>query len=239
MKLKQLVDRDIAQMNEPSPQAEKIIADSLGPSLEDELGGDSGGGDNSGGGGVDRISWISGDPIPDDAAKQDAAAKGKGYVDADGRTFDPAIHATDEAGNPRLTKAGKLRKRPGRGSGGGKSAGPQQHKVSRELGRTTAETIFYVSQAAFGEEWAPVYKPSQGIDERAQMIEAWAAYYEATGTTEVPPWVSVAIAMGCYALPRLNQPKTKTRIGVFVERIKAVIKHRRDMKKASKNKDAK
>lgn len=230
MKLEQLVDRDIAQMNEPSPQAEKIIADSLGPSLEDDSGDDSGG--------VDRISWISGDPIPDDAAKQDAAAKGKGYVDADGRSFDPAIHATDDQGNPRLTKAGKLRKRPGRGSGG-KSAGPQQHKVSRELGRTTAETIFYVSQAAFGEEWAPVYKPTQGIDERAQMIEAWAAYYEATGTTEVPPWVGVAIAMGCYALPRLNQPKTKTRIGVFVERIKAVIKHRRDAKKASKKKDEK
>ena len=217
MNLDDLVTRDIKTMSQPSPQVEKIIADSLRKET----------------GETNKANATTETPTQaGDSFKADSHSTGK--VDSEGTIFDPTLHVVDASGNPKKTLRGTWRKKPGRGSPEKSSAtgkGGVGQNVSRELGRTTAETIFFVCQSAFGDEWTPVFNAKMGIDERTQMIEAWAAYYEATGKTDVPPWVGVTIACGAYALPRLSQPKTRSRLGRYMDAIKQAISKRKESKK--------
>lgn len=137
-------------------------------------------------------------------------------TDAAGDYYDPAIHMTDENGQPKLTKTGRYRKRPGR-SASGTTAGTSPREAAvrascREMGKLSAHSVFLVGQTAFGEEWKPVVDNELGINEPENMTTAFAAYYEATGYRDPPPWVILAIALGSYAAPRIPKPKTQSRI---------------------------
>lgn len=146
----------------------------------------------------------------------DASDEYRGRVDAEGTAFDPAIHATDDAGRPKKTKTGKWSKKRGRKSRTGysqKQAGKTSADIEAEqAGLATAQVIFTMGVAIGGEEWQPVIDDSTGVNEPHQMAQAWAEYYKATGITNMPPWLTVVIACGSYAMPRLAMPKTQTRL---------------------------
>lgn len=140
--------------------------------------------------------------------------------DSGGSYFDPAIHIFDEStGKPKLTTTGKFRKKPGRKSAGsGSDPGEAAKRMScREAGKVSAEAIFLVGQSLFGEEWKPVIDNDHGINEPENLTTAFAAYYEATGFRDPPPWLVLVIGIGAYAGPRMAAPKTKSKLKRFVE----------------------
>lgn len=170
--------------------------------------------------------------------------KGKGGIDPkqyshlkdkNGFSFDPEIHETKKDGTPKLSKNNILCRRPGRRAGASKSrvfAGPQKPEDKAEVlpgsenahyeaaGRAMAQTVFGVGVMLFGEEWRPMRQEQVGLDEAAQMQDAWADYFRARGVVDVPPGVAVGIAMVSYALPRFGMPKTRSRLGALVDRWK-------------------
>ena len=137
--------------------------------------------------------------------------------DSGGTVFDPAIHLFDaDTGKPKLTKTGKYRKKPGRkASATGSVQGDAKAMSCREAGKVSAEAVFVTGQALFGEEWKPVINPEHGIHEPEQLTTAFAAYYEATGFRDPPPWLVLVIGLGAYAGPRLAAPKTQSKLKRF------------------------
>ena len=150
-----------------------------------------------------------------------------GLVDRDGNPFDPAIHKTDANGEPVLTKAGKLSKKAGvkkgnvsRGTNKSQSfvGGPQPptqdelNKIKcRATGAAAANTIITLGVVVGGDEWQPIKNEDYGIDEKANLENAFADYFEATGQTDLPPNLALTVACAAYALPRFTMPKTKAR----------------------------
>lgn len=149
-------------------------------------------------------------------------AESETIMDSIGTVFDPDNHASNADGTPKTTKTGRFAKKRGRKPGVtnttpkvstlGETSKPRENpNNSMALGRATAETIFALGQMVGGDEWRPIYDEKHGIDERGQMVSAWAAYYDATGKTDLPPWLGVSVAMISYAGPRFRMPKTQTR----------------------------
>ena len=150
-------------------------------------------------------------------------------ADNRGDTFDPAIHVTDADGNPVLTKAGNYRKRPGRKAGSVPTSSiyseppPTQAEpaLPDPAARAAADTLFTLGVTLGGEEWLPIQSPETGLDERAEMIGAFDAYFKAAGIVDIPPGLALSIAVGGYALPRFTQPKTRTRMQRAKDRVAA------------------
>lgn len=183
----------------------------------------------------DAISSIATDlyddnrPTPSQHAidAERAEAESKIILDKSGAAFDPAQHASDKDGNPLYGVAGNFQKKRGRRAGasnkhgskiGTPAQGPQSVQNSGQsfkmIGQATAESVFMAGRVIGGEDWEPIKNDDLGIDERAQMSEAWAQYAEAKQWKDIPPGVLVSIVMLGYIGPRLAKPKTKTRIKV-------------------------
>jgi len=159
-------------------------------------------------------------PIQSPRPKTESPRVDTRRTDSAGNYFDPEIHLFDEkTGNPVLTMTGKFRKRPGRKSAGASSDpnAAAKRMSCREAGRVSAEAVFLTGQTLFGEEWKPVIDNEHGINEPEQMTTAFAAYYEATGFRDPPPWLVLVIGLGAYAGPRLAAPKTKSKLKRFGE----------------------
>jgi len=164
------------------------------------------------------------------------------YVDCDGNHFDPAIHKTTAAGEPTLSTRNKLIKKPGRKPGSNKHsvihnpntspelAKPSTSANSRASGVLVARSFVGIA-SLISDEWKPVKSAEYGVDEMAQLENAFGDYFEATGKTDIPPGVALAIAMSGYVLPRLSAPKTKKRVGGFFTGIRKWFA-RRKLKKA-------
>ncbi len=150
------------------------------------------------------------------AQEETKTTASKAQVDDFGRAFDPAIHATDSDGNPRINKDGTFRKKRGsQKSSQVNLPGTTPGDVSTKIGKSIAESIFQIGQLIGGEEWAPIRNEEYGVDERRQMHEAWTAYAEEKEIEDFPPGVAVTIAMLGYIVPRFAMPKTKTRAEKF------------------------
>lgn len=142
-----------------------------------------------------------------------------------GEKFDHAIHLSDAAGNPVLTKTGKFRKRAGRPSGGNErpsginfpEAPPQNN--ARLAAETAAAIYINTGVVIFGSEWLP----NAANMEREQLVEAFNAYFEANGIVDIPPGVALVIACLGYAAPRLYMPKTQTKLQQFILWVKIKI----------------
>ena len=154
--------------------------------------------------------------------------------DKDGNKFDPAIHETDESGAPVKTKAGLLRKRPGRKSSKQKTRptlgriGPEaepgpvdpaadfteKQTLHAQLSGRTASRMF-VSLAAMvgGDEWQP--RKERGFDEQKVLDQAFEDYCVAKGINDIPPGVALVAALATYAMPRLAMPTTQTKLQRF------------------------
>lgn len=143
--------------------------------------------------------------MPDDqGGGQDDADKGP--FDVWGRPFDPAIHLTDDQGQPLLTEKGKLRVQRGKGLKKSTLGSGVQTTMYTQTGAATAEILFVASMAIGGPEWEP------NPNERAYMSHAWAEYFRSKGIKDLPPGVILATALISYAMPRFGQPETQGRL---------------------------
>lgn len=156
-------------------------------------------------------------------------------TDSAGVIFNPEIHAVDADGKPKLTKAGRFAKRRGRKPGadkpsresyikrpGGSSVSPKVSpgelteadiQKARQMGVGMANMLFAAGRALGGEEWEPRVDAATGVNERLHVESAFADYFVATGKTDIPPGMALALAIGAYALPRLTAgPKTQSRL---------------------------
>lgn len=151
--------------------------------------------------------------------------------DKDGVSFDPDRHLMNKDGTPALQRDGKLKIRPGRPQrnrpfsrvwAGVDSDGtpPEEAPIITEdmqflaTGRSTAAAVFAGCQALGGADWKP------SAEERALVEEAFAQQARASGLRDLPPWVTVSIALGNYAGPRLAQDKTRTKLAGWWGRMK-------------------
>jgi hypothetical protein len=138
----------------------------------------------------------------------------------DQTTFDPSIHEADGSGNPIQNLDGSYRRKRGRKPGQSYDVSRVENSSPETVGSAspktvaiaTVETILTLGRTIGGEEWAPLKDKTLGVDERAQMVQAFEAYYRESGTIEMPAWIGVAIAVGAYALPRTAQPVTQSRL---------------------------
>lgn len=172
--------------------------------------------------------------IGEAAAEAEAAAAAStsapaSAVDRNGRGFDPNLHETDGNGAAVLNKDRTLRLKRGRGAERARlrpEDGPSTIKTpamasleptATKTGHLIAEQIFGVGRMLGGEEWAPQLNPELGLDERAQMRDAWATYCEHKEIRDIPPGMALSMVMLAYISPRLFMPKTKSRLQVAKE----------------------
>lgn len=207
MNLDELVRQEISVMSSPSENVDKIIGNFSG---EENV--------NEGNNLVDPLIGIENRNV---------------NLDDGGNIFDPDIHAVDGEGNPKRTKRGLWAKKRGRSG----TVTKPDSMASQEAGRATAETIFMFCVTCFGEEWQPIEDVKIGLNERQQMTDAWAAYFQAKGTVEMPAWVVVAIACAGYGLPRISQPKTQSRLSKmwswFKGKIESIQRRKKDQQNAA------
>lgn len=169
--------------------------------------------------------------IEQEASKQQAVKEAHaGITDRAGNPFDPAIHKTNKVGEPTLTNQGNciLKPKPKNGERAAQSSGSviggrgaqakpddkeQAQKVqARASGAMAANLLLTLGIVAGGEEWQPKKDTTTGLDEKAMLEGAFADYFEATGKTDLPPSMTLIVAIGAYSLPRFTMPKTQTRI---------------------------
>lgn len=136
-----------------------------------------------------------------------------GLSDRYGNAFDPLKHETNPDGTPRLTNAGNLARKRGRGAESF-VAGPAPYAQPgpRIAGKYAAELMFTVGQLIGGDEWVPLIDEKVGLNERAGLTDAFGAYFEAQGWDDIPPGYALTIALVGYVSPRLFMPKTKSRL---------------------------
>ena len=135
--------------------------------------------------------------------------------DRSGALWNPEFHETPA----RKNADGNWAKKRGRKTGAGNPTNPIPVDVDRVTCRRAAENvclqIFTIAQAFLGPEWAPKIDPALGLNEKEMLVSAWEEYFIVSGIIKMPPWLGLSVAMGCYAFPRLAQPK-------YMERMKAL-----------------
>lgn len=169
-------------------------------------------------------------PVSEHAiAQREADAAEAVGKDKDGNAFNPEIHATDGAGNPRLKANGAYALRRGRKSTASQS--PQKPTVtkgvvipgtvpardakeqeSRAAGVGAANMMFVLLQAVGGSEWSPRVDTNTGLDEKAMMEHAHADAFAAWGVSDIPPGWALVFAYAMFAVPRFRMPQTQTRL---------------------------
>lgn len=155
-----------------------------------------------------------------------------GFRDKMGRAFDKLMHLTDEDGEPKLTKTGRLRikrgfgpdaKTPKTSTIGGLDAPPGitfadgQRDGEAEIlatGQSAASLTFLVGMFAFKEAGKPTK------DEVNQVTYAYQTYFRAKNIRDLPPGVILATALMTYAGPRLILPETRKRSSKLWTKVK-------------------
>jgi len=153
-------------------------------------------------------------------------------ADKAGTRFDPALHATNDDGSPKLTATGAYAKKRGRKAGGPAlstmpASGPKpgipgasaealataaQAQAARSAGIQAAQLVFAVGVIFGGDEWQPRTDAKTGLDERAMMEGAMGEYFVSQGKTDIPPGIALTFCMLAYAAPRFAMPKTQSRV---------------------------
>jgi hypothetical protein len=136
-----------------------------------------------------------------------------GVRDTAGTLFNPSLHAMDKDGNPSLTRTGKFRAKRG---AGGYQAGPGINipnaapapSACRPAAIAATNVFIVTGMSLFGDEW----KPNRDLNEPEAVVTAFENYFEAKGITDFPPGAALVMALGAYALVRLQQPKTLSKL---------------------------
>lgn len=130
--------------------------------------------------------------------------------------FDPAQHATNADGSPRMSKGGGFQRKRGRKPGQASAPGqPATVASAQPAGMSTdqgATMILAMTTAicagVFGDdEWRIKEK-----QEFAAYKDAVKTYLDATGGLQLSPTWGLAFAGFAYAAPRLVSPPTQTRL---------------------------
>lgn len=174
--------------------------------------------------------------------------------DSSGVAYDPSIHAKGRDGKGVRTADGLWRKR--RQSRVGKVASgtaisvspaadpntpapltPEQIAQAHACGEMMAQTMFSVSQAFGGPDYAPRKQP----DEYGLMKGAWGNYFVAKGVTDIPPGLMLVSVIGSYYGARFVDKETFPAAEGRVTRLKqwaaakiVAYRDRRAAKKAAK-----
>lgn len=160
-------------------------------------------------------------PVPPAGDRGSQSFEGSGVpTDHDGRPFDPAIHEVEKDGKPRLSAAGKLRKKRG---GGAKSqsrlnldkgpqaapGGPTPEAAAldlqiRQTAMVAAQMTFTLGMLVGGKEFLPIKdnKEHPGVDEPAEMLSGYETVFKAYGVVDLPPWASLAMVGIAYVSRR-------------------------------------
>ena len=124
--------------------------------------------------------------------------------------FDEELHALGKDGKPRYNKDGSYARKRGRKAGAQSSGSvetPSASVVSTEdAAIQSANLLFNLSVFVGGDEWSPTK------DEAVCVKTGFKNYYDARGIVNIPPELGLVIALGMYALPRLNKPSTREKI---------------------------
>lgn len=158
-------------------------------------------------------------------------------TDKAGNTFNPDIHATNEDGSPRLTESGNFAKKRGRKSGstnsGGSTLGATKSQIDpatiqkqqivakqQAAGKAAAGSLIMLGMVIGGDEWRPLVNEQMGLNEQANLEQAFADYFTARGLDDIPAGVALSIAVSAYVLPRFTMPKTRTRTATLWTKVK-------------------
>lgn len=126
--------------------------------------------------------------------------------------FDEAVHSTGKDGKPRYNKDGTYARKRGRKAGATAppTDNPSPSVVSTEEAAVqSANLLFNLSVFVGGDDWSP------SKDEAICVKTGFKNYYDARGIVNIPPELGLVIALGMYALPRLNKPTTREKISSF------------------------
>ena len=156
----------------------------------------------------------------DTEKRESIAREFEGKRDREGRRFDPDLHDTDAQGRPVLTKAGKLRMKPGRKKGpAGPASGATPNSTSgsvpptgaarkgesedyRALALLAVEQIVGLSQLLLGPDWRP--REAEGWNEAQGMVDAWENWLREKGVSEISPTamlIMTHVGYACGAVP--------------------------------------
>lgn len=182
-----------------------------------------------------------------DAKKEQQKA---GFRDKMGRAFDKLMHLTDEDGEPKLTKNGKLRIRRGFGPDaktpkastiGGLDQAPGitfadgQRDGEAEIlatGQSAASLTFLLGMFVFKEAGKP------NKDEINQVTYAYQTYFRAKNIRDLPPGVILVTALLTYAGPRLMLPETRKRSSKIWTKVKKRFKKGRGTPESKTDKES-
>lgn len=120
--------------------------------------------------------------------------------DKRGTEFDPALHATNHLGEPKMTSAGYFRKR---------QAQDKRERVRRTdeeidtdvsaaaAAKVTVQMIYGTLAAVGGADW-------QATDDEIKIsVMSWQTYYIESGTRNVPGWVMIMITTSAFVATRI------------------------------------
>lgn len=133
--------------------------------------------------------------------------------------FDPAVHASNPDGTPKLRGDGSYAKKRGRKPGqkslGGlvQTTGATTDKITNEeAARQFCNAAISVAVGVIGPEWAPEDK-----QESEGLVLAVKNYFDAKGQVNLPPEAGLAIAVVAYSGKRFMQHEnTRSKVGQFV-----------------------
>lgn len=166
------------------------------------------------------------------AAQVEAAAQqGK---DSQGNSFNAAIHATNADGSPRKTITGRFALKRGKKSGAAPSATSQpatsikgvvvpgasaqqsaKEQAARQGGAGAANLMLMCAVGLGGDEWQPRRDEKSCMDEKLMLETAFGDWFAAHEWQDLPPGLALVAAIGIYAMPRFQMPKTQTRMQKF------------------------
>jgi hypothetical protein len=150
------------------------------------------------------------------------AARGDALKKAQANGFDPAVHVTDAAGNPVLTKSGTFKKKNGRKPGSGSksyvhnpeaekraAADSQARAVQSEYAaRTVSGLLELASVKMLGDEW------KLGEVERETNVVAWRDTFDYYGGVNLTPPMALALSHATIIMTRAGQPKTRNKLSL-------------------------
>lgn len=150
--------------------------------------------------------------------------------------FDPAVHATNPDGSPRMKKGGGYAMKRGRKSGDPAAAtAPRTSTISSanpsdevRIGNDQAALMLAgmtvgVCTTLLGTEWMVT-----AATEKKGLVDATRAYLDATGGMDMSPGTALVLSWGgAYAFPRLALPETQSRLARFGSWVKSAVSRKR------------
>lgn len=168
-------------------------------------------------------------PEPQPHAIEAARAEAAQAPQAAGEVFDAAIHATNQDGTPKLKSDGTFARKRGRKAGASilnapkpkdNAANSQQPATAETqaaaLGIASANLVILCGMMVGGKDFAPDEKNALlGVPDKEMLEGAFRDYYVATGKQDLPPGLTLCVAILAYAAPKFSRPTVLERFKKF------------------------